>query len=190
MEETHEHKLIKDELKNVAAMRKELKGSANNRQEILVSIDHLVIDDVRMGYNKLCLYKKEFLHLEDVYDKLVLGMICLLTVEIASKIKKCKLTTTKEEFDKWDKYLKAFESFSMKVWFLHDKLITLETLVLDSEGALDITKFVEETHEHKLIKDELKNVAAMRKELKGSANNRQEISEIIKQTVERHELRF
>ena len=78
----------------------------------------------------------------------------------------------------------------MKVGLLHDKFTTLETLVLDSEGALDITKFMEETHEHKLIKDELKNVAAMRKELKGSANNRQEISGIIKKKVERHELRF
>ncbi|MFS8020955.1 hypothetical protein Hanom_Chr16g01421801 [Helianthus anomalus] len=46
------------------------------------------------------------------------------------------------------------------------------------------------THEYKLIKDELKNVSAMRKELKGSANNRHEISGIIKQNVERHEHRF
>ncbi|MFS8020956.1 hypothetical protein Hanom_Chr16g01421811 [Helianthus anomalus] len=52
-----------------------------------------------MGYYKLRLYKKEFLHPKDVYDNLLVGIICLLTVEIAGKIRKCKLTTTKEEFD-------------------------------------------------------------------------------------------
>ncbi|KAJ0525572.1 hypothetical protein HanHA300_Chr09g0313581 [Helianthus annuus] len=49
---------------------------------------------------------------------------------------------------------------------------------------------MEATHEHKLIKDELKNVAAMPKELIGSANNGMDISDILKRKVERHELRF
>ncbi|MFS8020958.1 hypothetical protein Hanom_Chr16g01421831 [Helianthus anomalus] len=56
-----------------------------------------------MVYYKLYLYKKEFLDPEDMYDKLLVGMVQLLTAEIAGKIMKCKLTTTKEEFDNWDK---------------------------------------------------------------------------------------
>ncbi|MFS7968749.1 hypothetical protein Hanom_Chr09g00801201 [Helianthus anomalus] len=78
----------------------------------------------------------------------------------------------------------------MNIGFLRDKLRTLSRLVLESEGAADIKQYMEATNEHKRIKDELKKLASMRKELKESAKNYEEISGILRQKVERHVLRF
>ncbi|KAF5809347.1 hypothetical protein HanXRQr2_Chr04g0156081 [Helianthus annuus] len=145
--------------------------------------------DVRVGYYKLCLYKKEFLHPEDVYNKLVVGLI-RKTVEIGDEIKRCKLTTSKEEFENWNKNLKALETLGMKVRFLRDKLITLARLVLDSESAADVKQYTEATNECKQIEDELKKLAAKRNKLKESAKKIKEVSGALEQKVERYELRF
>ncbi|MFS7968750.1 hypothetical protein Hanom_Chr09g00801211 [Helianthus anomalus] len=64
-----------------------------------VDIGHKIPDDERMCYYKLCLYKKEFLHPENVFDMLVVGMI-RETIRIANEIKYCELTTAKEKFEK------------------------------------------------------------------------------------------
>ncbi|KAI7736182.1 hypothetical protein M8C21_001708, partial [Ambrosia artemisiifolia] len=137
------------------------------------SIDAELLDDVRMGYYKLCFYKKQFLHdgVEDnMNSMLVVGMITEI-VRIGNAIKKCKPTTTKEEFERWDKSLISFEGLGMKVGFLRDKIHTLERLVFESEGALDRKKCTEAQREHKRVKAEAKEVAAKLQELKKSAKN-------------------
>ncbi|KAJ0754162.1 hypothetical protein HanPI659440_Chr09g0343801 [Helianthus annuus] len=154
-----------------------------------VDIEHELKADVRVGYYKLCLYRKEFLHPEDVYSKLVVGLI-RETVKIGDEMKRCKLTTVKEVFEKWNKNLKALEYRGMKVRFLRDKLITLARLVLESEGAADIKQHTEATNECKRIKDELKKLAAKHNELTESAKKIEEVSGALKQKVERYELRF
>ncbi|KAL9998786.1 hypothetical protein Hdeb2414_s0522g00910311 [Helianthus debilis subsp. tardiflorus] len=154
-----------------------------------VDIRHELTADVRVGYYKLCLYRKEFLHPENVYSMLVVGLI-RETVKIGDEMKRCKLTTVKEVFEKWNKNLKALEVLGMKVRFLRDKLITLARLVLESEGAADIKQHTEATNECKRIKDELKKLAAKRNELTESAKKIEEVSGALKQKVERYEVRF
>ncbi|MFS7973950.1 hypothetical protein Hanom_Chr09g00862701 [Helianthus anomalus] len=154
-----------------------------------VDIGHELTADVRVGYYKLCLYRKEFLHPEDVYSELVVGLI-RETVKIGDEMKRCKLTTVKEVFEKWNKNLKALEDCGMKVRFLRDKLITLARLVLESKGAADIKQHTEATNECKRIKVEMKKLAAKRNELTESAKKIEEVSGALKQKVERYEVRF
>ncbi|KAK9067067.1 hypothetical protein SSX86_014391 [Deinandra increscens subsp. villosa] len=155
-------------------------------------IDRELPDDVRAGYFKLCLYKKQFLHdgLSDgLYYKLVAGMIGE-TVRIANEIKNCELTTSKKEFETWDNSLKSFELLGLKVGFLRDKIHTLATLMFESESALDIKRYAEAENEHKRVKDEASKVAAKLKELKESAKKFEGISGILKQKVKRYESKF
>lgn len=155
-------------------------------------IDCELPDDVRSGYYKLCLCRNQFLHEgipESLYCKLVAGMIGE-TVSIANEIQNCKITTTKEEFETWDNSLKSFELLGMKVGFLRDRIHKLETIVFESEGALDIKKYVEAVNKHKRAEDEIKKVAAKLKELKGTAKKYECVSGCLKQKADEYENKF
>ncbi|XP_076941415.1 B3 domain-containing protein Os01g0234100-like [Bidens hawaiensis] len=148
-----------------------------------ICIDHELPGDVRMGYYKLCVHKKEFLHdevLECAHDKLVAGMIGE-TVSIANKIKSCKISTTaKEDYEIWDKFLSSFEN-------MRDKIHTLVTLVFESEGAVDFKRYVEANNEHKRAEDEVKRVAAELKELEETAMKLEGITGSLKEEIEKFE---
>ncbi|KAK9054087.1 hypothetical protein SSX86_025164 [Deinandra increscens subsp. villosa] len=166
-------------------------------QDFRIVVNGLCIDrelprDVRLDYYKLCFYKKEFLHdglPAGLYSKLAAGMIGE-TVSIANEIKSCEITTTKEEFETWDKSLKSFELLGMKVGFLRDKINTLATLVFESEGALDIKRYAEANNKQKHAEDEIKKVAAKLKELKETAKKFDGIAGCLKQKVEMYEHMF
>ncbi|MFS7947447.1 putative transcription factor B3-Domain family [Helianthus anomalus] len=158
-----------------------------------VCIDHEVPHDVRIGYYKLCVYNKEFLHdgvSEDLYDTLPPGMIGQI-VRIADEIKRCKITTiTKQDFDRWEKSLNSFELLGMKVGFLRDKVHTLASLAFESEAAVDIKHYVEARNEHKRAEYEIKKVAAKLKELKEEAIMFAGIAGSLKHKVEKYEHKF
>ncbi|KAM0032223.1 putative transcription factor B3-Domain family [Helianthus debilis subsp. tardiflorus] len=150
------------------------------------SIDHELTDDERMDYYKLCLYKKEFLHPEAVYEKFAAGLIGQ-TLMIANEIKTSKLTTSKEEFEKWDGCLKSLEGFDMKVDFLRDMIHTLVRLVFESKGAPDIKQYVETSSKYKRVKHKLKELSEKRKELEERAKEIEGISGMLKAKIEKYE---
>ncbi|GJW36796.1 putative transcription factor B3-Domain family protein [Tanacetum coccineum] len=152
-------------------------------------IDHELPDDVRMSYYNLCSDKKQYLHdglPESLYHKLVVGIIGEL-VSIADKIKNCKLTTTKEEFERWDNSLKSFKLLGMNVGFLRDRMHALRALVLESEGAVDIMKYVEAEKQHAFVENEMTKTASKLKELKVSAKKLEGVMGPLKQIAEKYE---
>ncbi|KAI3503094.1 hypothetical protein L1887_31530 [Cichorium endivia] len=156
------------------------------------SIDLELPEDVRLGYFKLCIGRKEFLHdnlPEGLYHKLVAGMIGE-TVNIANEIKNCKLTVSKEEFDVWDNSLKSFEILGMKVGFLRERIGKLSRIVLESEGRFDLQRFNEAKSEKQRIEDEIKDVM---EKLVGLTEKRGKLDAIVgglKEKVGRDEAKF
>nr|GEU66925.1 B3 DNA binding domain-containing protein [Tanacetum cinerariifolium] len=110
-------------------------------------VDHELPDNIRSGYYRLCFQEKEFLHngiLEHHSPTYVVGMIGE-TVNISQKIKNYSFTTTtKEELDRWDNILEAFELSGMK-------------------------NYREVANELKLIEDEIARVASEIRKLKQTA---------------------
>lgn len=148
-------------------------------------IDSELPEDVKMSYYNLCNSRKELLHdclPEDLYDKLVVGMIGE-TVKIANKIKKCKVTVTKEEFGVWDNSLKSFEFLGMKVGFLRERICRLSRFVLEAESRFDFEKYNEAKIEKKRIEDEIVG-------LKERCGELDVIVGGLKEKVGRHEVKF
>ncbi|CAH1413303.1 unnamed protein product [Lactuca virosa] len=148
-------------------------------------IDSELPEDVKMSYYNLCNSRKELLHdclPEDLYDKLVVGMIGE-TVKIANKIKKCKVTVTKEEFGVWDNSLKSFEFLGMKVGFLRERIRRLSRFVLEGESRFDFQKYNEAKIEKKRIEDEIVG-------LKERCGKLDAIVGGLKEKVGKHEVKF
>ncbi|KAL8200586.1 hypothetical protein R6Q57_011925 [Mikania cordata] len=157
-----------------------------------VCIDSELPDDVRMNYFKLCMDRKELLHdclPENFYYKLVAGMIGE-TVSIANEIKNCKLTTTKEEFDAWDKSLKSFALLGMKVGFLRDRIVTLSRLAFESETRYDVNRYMEAKKEHKRVEDEIKRFTEEINKLKKCSRKIQGVVDDLKQKAGKYEVNF
>lgn len=155
-------------------------------------IDSEFPDDVRRNYYKLCISRNELLHdalPEGMYCKLVAGMIGE-TVNIANEIKNCKPTTTKEEFEAWDNSLKSFGLLGMKVGFLRDRIVTLSRLMFESEGRLDVQKYMEAKNEQEHVEDEIISVSLKLVELKETSRNLKGIVDGLKPKSERYEVMF
>ncbi|XP_035835631.1 B3 domain-containing protein Os01g0234100 isoform X2 [Helianthus annuus] len=114
------------------------------------------------------------------------GMIGQI-VRVVDEIKRCKITTTKEDFDRWEKSLNSFELLGMKVGFLRDKVHTLATLVFESEVAVDIKQYLEARNQRKRAENEIKKAAAKLKELKGEAIKFAGIAGSLRHKVEKYE---
>ncbi|GJY62715.1 hypothetical protein Tco_0464175 [Tanacetum coccineum] len=99
-------------------------------------------------------------------------------------------TTTKEELDRWDNTLEAFELMGMKVKFLRDKIHTLRTFMFDSKAAVDIRNYMEAANELKLIKDEIPRVASNIRKLKRIAMKIEGNLCLVKQKAEEYKNRF
>ncbi|KAJ0734442.1 hypothetical protein HanPI659440_Chr11g0420161 [Helianthus annuus] len=108
-------------------------------------------------------------------------------VRVVDEIKRCKITTTKEDFDRWEKSMNSFELLGMKVGFLRDKVHTLATLVFESEVAVDIKQYLEARNQRKRAENEIKKAAAKLKELKGEAIKFAGIAGSLKHKVETYE---
>ncbi|XP_076933595.1 B3 domain-containing protein Os01g0234100-like [Bidens hawaiensis] len=157
-----------------------------------VCIDSELPEDVRMSYFRLCMDRKELLHdnlPDNLYHKLVAGMIGE-TVNIANKIKNCKLTTTKEEFGVWDNSLKSFASLGMKVGFLTDKIAKLSKLVSEFGSRSDVETYVEAKKEHERVEGEIKRFEDELKKLKEASRKTRDIVNGLKKKVKRFEVKF
>ncbi|PWA48146.1 DNA-binding pseudobarrel domain-containing protein [Artemisia annua] len=156
-------------------------------------VDHELPDNIRSDYYRLCFQEKEFLHNgipEHHSSKFVVGMIGE-TVNIYLNIKNCTLTTTtKEELDRWDNILEAFELWGMKVEFLRNKIHICRAFMFDSEAAVDIRNYTEAANELKLIEDEIPRVASEIKKLKQIATTCEGNLCFSKQKAEKYKDKF
>ncbi|KAK1423833.1 hypothetical protein QVD17_19142 [Tagetes erecta] len=118
-----------------------------NIDDFSIVVDSLVIDceipkHFRIKYYDLCQSQNAYLHenlLKGLNVKLAVGII-LETVTIADAIKACKVDITRDDFDTWDKTLKAFEEMGMNVGFLRARISKLVGVLFESNKLLEAKK--------------------------------------------------
>ncbi|XVF59437.1 hypothetical protein PTKIN_Ptkin07bG0275900 [Pterospermum kingtungense] len=155
-------------------------------------IDSVLSEDARAKYYKLCCSQNSFLHekiIQHLNFNLIVGTISE-TVNIADAIRTCKLTTSREEFDNWDKTLKAFELLGMNVGFLQTRLHRLVNLAFESEGAAEARRYIEAKSERAQMKNEIRNLEAKLAELKDACKTFGVEIKGLQPTAETFELRF
>ncbi|KAK3416167.1 hypothetical protein EUGRSUZ_H02009 [Eucalyptus grandis] len=162
-----------------------------------IVIDGMVVnselsEDILRKYYELCRSQNVFLHenlLKGMNYKLIVGIICE-TVHVADAVRACKITTTREEFETWDKTLKAFKILGMNVGFVRARLKQLVGLAFESEMAMETQKYVESKRNRDCADEEISNLEARLLELK--EDNRRVSAEIecLKPKVESYELKF
>lgn len=109
-----------------------------------IVMDGLIIDSeipkhFQIKYYDLCCSQKTYLHenlLKGLNVQLAVGII-LETVTIGDAIRACKVSTIRDDFETWDKTLKAFEEVGMRVGFLRDRISKLVGLLFESEVILE-----------------------------------------------------
>ncbi|XVE82778.1 hypothetical protein DITRI_Ditri16bG0033000 [Diplodiscus trichospermus] len=154
--------------------------------------DSELSEDIRNEYYKLCCSQHSFLHdniIPGINLKLVVGIISE-TVNIANAIRACKLTTSRDEFDSWDKTLKAFELLGMNVGFLRARLHRLVNLAFESEDAADTRRYIEAKMERAQTEDEIRNLEAKLAELKDACKRLGVEIESVQSKAETYEHRF
>lgn len=112
-----------------------------------IVVDDLVIDSeipkhFQIKYYDLCCSQNMYLHenlLKGLNVKLAVGII-LETVTVSDAIKACKVTTSRDDFETWDKTLKAFEEVGMKVGFLRGRIGKLVGLLFESSEVLEVKR--------------------------------------------------
>ncbi|GMI76880.1 hypothetical protein HRI_001357200 [Hibiscus trionum] len=162
-----------------------------------ILVDGLVIDSelsegIRNKYYQLCCSQNAFLHeniIQDISFKFKVGIISE-TVRIADAVRACKLTTSRDEFDSWDKTLKAFELLGINVGFLRTRLRRLVNLAFESEGAADTRRYFEAKTERAQTENEIRNLEAKLTELKHACKTFGFEIENLQSTAETNELRF
>ncbi|XP_022036405.1 B3 domain-containing protein Os01g0234100 isoform X2 [Helianthus annuus] len=158
-----------------------------NIDDFSIVVDDLVIDSLipkhfQVKYYDLCHSQKTYLHenlLKGLNVKLAAGVI-LETVTIADAIRACKVGVTRDDFDIWDRTLKAFEEMGMKVGFLRGRISKLVGLLFDSNKLLEAKKIEQVKAEDEMrimseklcgIKDVMKNLDAEIETLKLTGKN-------------------
>lgn len=166
---------------------KDIKGI----DDFSIIVDGLVIDSeipkhFQIKYYDLCHSQKTYLHeylLKGLNVKLAVGII-LETVTIADAIKACKVTITREDFETWDKTLKAFEEVGMKVGFLRSRITKLVGLLFESNELLEAKKNEQVKAEEEMrdinkklcrVRDVIKNLDDQIKTLKLTGQNLEQV---------------
>ncbi|CAI9294602.1 unnamed protein product [Lactuca saligna] len=139
-----------------------------------IVVDDLVIDSeipkhFQIKYYDLCCSQNMYLHenlLKGLNVKLAVGII-LETVTVSDAIKACKVTTTRDDFETWDKTLKAFEEVGMKVGFLRGRIGKLLGLLFESSEVLEVKRNeqVKAKEELRVFNDKLLRVKEVIKNL-------------------------
>ncbi|KAF6144032.1 hypothetical protein GIB67_017640 [Kingdonia uniflora] len=145
-------------------------GGDLDRETILFAVNRLKQNSnlpahMWTKYYALCRSQKDILHkdLPEENHELVDGLISE-TVVIAGHIKFCKLRTSNDEFEAWDKSLKGLKQLGMDVQFLRAKLKRLQKLVCGSEQETEEQR--EALAQHARIEGEIKTLEAKLVDLK------------------------
>ncbi|KAF8015630.1 hypothetical protein BT93_H1217 [Corymbia citriodora subsp. variegata] len=162
-----------------------------------IVIDGMVVDselseEILRKYYELCRSQNVFLHenlLKGINYKLIVGAICE-TVHVADAVRACKITASREEFETWDKTLKAFKILGMNVGFLRARLKQLMGLAFESEMASETQRYVESKRNRDCADEEIRNLEARLLELKEENQRLSTEIECLKPKVESYELKF
>ncbi|KAK3025608.1 LOW QUALITY PROTEIN: hypothetical protein RJ639_042106 [Escallonia herrerae] len=161
-------------------------------EDFNILIDGLIIDSevpkhLRAKYYELCCSQKTFLHdhlLEGLNIKLAAGIISE-TVNIADAIRACKNTTSRDNFEIWDKTLRGFEELGMNVGFLRSRISRLVSLLFEPREAIESKR-----REQLRAAEEMKNIESKLYNLKEVIKNLDAEIEALKLDGEALELRF
>ncbi|WCJ31117.1 B3 domain-containing protein Os01g0234100 [Euphorbia peplus] len=172
-------------------------GDVESFENFEIVVDGVVLDselseDIRRKYYDLCCSQNTLLHgnlIRGINVKLITGIISEI-VDISDAIRGCNFTTSRVEFDTWDKTLIASEHFGMNVGFLRDRLSKLVKLAFDSEGATKTRRYIEATTERVQTEDEIKDLEAKLAELKASREKFGADIESLKSKAESYEIMF
>ncbi|XP_050206895.1 B3 domain-containing protein Os01g0234100-like isoform X2 [Mercurialis annua] len=162
-----------------------------------ILVDGLVLDselseEIRRKYYSLCCSQNAFLHenlIKGINFKLIAGIISE-TVNIADAIRASNITTSRAEFDTWDKTLKASEHFGMKIGFLRARLSRLVSLAFDSEGASKTRRYIEARTERVHTEDKIRSLEAKLEELKAAHERYGADIMSLKSKAESYEMKF
>ncbi|KAB2626426.1 B3 domain-containing protein [Pyrus ussuriensis x Pyrus communis] len=162
-----------------------------------ILVDGLFLDsefpeDVRKKYYKLCCSQKAFLHenvIKGMNLNLIIGAISE-TVNIADSIKACKVTTPRDDFVSWDKYLSAFELLGMNVGFLHDRICRLANLADDSGAALEAKMYKEARIERSQAGIGIRNIEVKLEEMREACDEFGAAIESLRSKAEINTLKF
>lgn len=180
-------------LPGTALQFEDIKGFENFN--ILVNgllVDSEFPEDIRRKYYKLCCSQNAFLHenvLEGTNYKLIVGAI-VETVNVVDAIKASKLTTTRDDFVCWDKYLRAFELLGMNVGFIRARLCRLANLAFDSEDAMDAKIYKEARRERARAGQGIRNIETRIQELREACREFSSAIESLRSKAEVYKHRF
>ncbi|KAK2991501.1 hypothetical protein RJ640_016536 [Escallonia rubra] len=161
-------------------------------EDFNILVDGLIIDSevpkhLRTKYCELCCSQKTFLHdhlLEGLNIKLAAGIISE-TVNIADAIRACKNTTSRDNFEIWDKTLRGFEELGMNVGFLRSRISRLVSLLFEPREAIE-SKRLEQVR----AEEEIKSIELKLHNVKEVIKNLDAEIEALKLDGEALELRF
>ncbi|CAK9150780.1 unnamed protein product [Ilex paraguariensis] len=161
-------------------------------EDFNISVDGLIINSVipihlRTKYYELCCSQKSYLHnnlLKGLNCNLVAGIISE-TVNIADAIKACKLSTSRDSFEAWDKTLKGFEALGMAVGFLRARLNRLVILSYETPMVIESKRL-----ERMQAEEEMRTLEEKLSNMKGRIRTLHVEIESLKVPDERSELTF
>ncbi|KAI8554898.1 hypothetical protein RHMOL_Rhmol05G0132800 [Rhododendron molle] len=157
-----------------------------------LSIDSEIPKHIRVKYFNLCRSRRAFLHarlFRGLNIKLVSGIISE-TVNIADAIRACTLTTSRDEFEVWEKSLKSFELMGMNVGFLSARLRRLLSLAIKTDVEVDVKKYVEAKTRKVQVDDKIRKLEANVVELKAASRKLGAVITALKSKVEVYEHKF
>ncbi|KAL3525699.1 hypothetical protein ACH5RR_014071 [Cinchona calisaya] len=157
-----------------------------------VCIDSELPEQVRRKYYELCCSKNVFLHerfLPGLHCKLAAGMI-FEAVSTADAIRACRVSTSRKEFEKWEKSLRSFELLGMNVGFLRARLRRLLSLAFEGEGASETKRYWEAKSARACTEDEIRSLEAKLVELKETSEKYDAEIETLKSKAENYEIMF
>ncbi|KAI9180329.1 hypothetical protein LWI28_003627 [Acer negundo] len=162
-----------------------------------IVVNNLAIDDEishnhRTKYYELCSSQHSYLHdhlLRSINCKLAAEIITQ-TVNIAEAIRSCNISTSRADYEIWDKTLKGFELLGMNVGFLRDRLQRLMTLSLESEESTETKRLKEVCVEQANAEEEMRILELKLLTLKETIGRLDFEVESLKVKAERHGLLF
>lgn len=157
-----------------------------------LAIDCELSDQHRNKYYDLCYSQNSFLHdhlLKSINCKLAAEIITQ-TVNIAEAIRACNLSTSRADYEIWDKTLKGFELLGMNVGFLRARLNRLMSLAFESEESEVSKRLREVSAEQARAEEEMRSLELKLLRLKETMGRLDSEVESLKVKAEKHELKF
>ncbi|XP_044487819.1 B3 domain-containing protein Os01g0234100-like isoform X2 [Mangifera indica] len=157
-----------------------------------LAIDSELSDHHRTKYYELCSSQNSFLHnhlLKSINCKLAAEIITQ-TVNIAEAVRACNLSTSRADYEVWDKTLKGFELLGMNVSFLRARLNRLMSFTLESEESMELKRLKEVTVEKSCAEEEMRALELKLLTLKETMGRLDYKVESLKAKAETHALKF